>query len=152
MKKIAFVFLAINLLTGCVTMYKPIGLMGGYSDIQLGENIFKVSFRGNGYTRAERAANFCLLRSAEIALENGFNYFVIVESGQSSTISAFTTPTTTTATGSTTTTTYHGQTYIISKPSSTNMILCYKEKPDIQGLVFAAEYVSKSIRQKYDIK
>jgi len=135
------------LLTACATTYQPKGLMGGYSEIQLGENIFKISFHGNGYTSAERAVDLCLLRSADVTLNAGFKYFVIVESGQTAKVGAFTTPTTTTTSGNATisgntiygnatTTTYSGQTYLVSKPSSTNMILCFKEKPDIQGLVF----------------
>ena len=162
MKKMSVMLLAVSLLTACATMYQPVGLGGGYSDIQLGENIFKVSFRGNGYTHAERAADFCLLRSAEVALDNGFKYFVIVESGETSRLSSYTTPTTTrtagTATisgntiyGNATTTTYGGQTYLITRPRSTNTILCFKEKPNIQDLVFTAEYVSKAIKEKYNI-
>jgi len=38
------------LFIACATQYKPLGVTGGYSDMQLGENIFKVSFRGNDYT------------------------------------------------------------------------------------------------------
>jgi hypothetical protein len=163
MKKIIVVLYAASFLVSCATPYKANGIMGGYSDIQLSENVFKVSFRGNGYTNPERAADFCLLRSAEVALANGYNYFVIVESGQSSKVGAYTTPTTTktdanarisgnTIYGNATTTTYGGQTYIISKPSSMNTILCFKEKPDIQGLVFSAEIISRSIKNKYNIK
>lgn len=149
-------------LSGCATAYQPQGLSGGYSETQLGENIFQVSFRGNGYTRGERASDFALLRSAEIATENGFRYFIVVESGTDSSLSTYTTPrqsyTTSnaysygsTAYGSATTTTYGGQTYMIRKPSTTNMILCFTEKPEVAGLVFDAELVQKSLKQKYGI-
>jgi len=149
-------------LTGCATAYQRQGLTGGYSDTQLGENIFQVSFRGNGYTSRERASDFSLLRSAELTLDRGFRYFVIVESEKDTKIGTYTTPTQSYTTGSAygygnyaygtaTTTTYGGQTYFITKPRTTNTILCFKQKPEIKGLVFDAEFVVKSIKQKYRI-
>ena len=162
MRALFILALATVLLGGCATTYQPNSFTGGYSETQLGENIFQVSFRGNGYTSRERASDFSLLRSAEVALENGFRYFVIVESEKGSKVGAYTTPTTSYTTGSAygsgnyaygsaTTTTYGGQTYFISKPRATNTILCFKEKPEINGLVFDAEFVAKSIRQKYNL-
>jgi len=149
-------------LTACATSYQPTGFGGGYTETQLGENIFQVSFKGNGYTAGERASDFALLRSAEITLQNGFRYFVVAESEKGSSLSTYTTPTQSyttgnvygygnTAYGSAHTTTYGGQTYLIRKPSATNTIACFKEKPETSGLVFDAEFVKKSLRQKYGI-
>jgi hypothetical protein len=151
------------LVSGCATHYQKQSFTGGYSETRLGENIFQVSFRGNGYTSRERASDFSLLRSAEVAIENGYRYFVIVESEKYSKVGAYTTPSTSHTTGSAygygnyaygsaTTTTYGGQTFIISKPRANNTILCFKEKPDINALVFDAEFVTKSIRDKYGMK
>jgi hypothetical protein len=53
--------------------------------------------------------------------------------------------------GSARTTTYGGQTYVMRKPSTTNTILCFKEKPETSGLVFDAEFVQRSLKQKYGI-
>jgi hypothetical protein len=156
------ILLAALVLPGCVTPYQHVGFTGGYSETQLGENIFQVSFRGNGYTSHERTSDFSLLRSAELTLERGFRYFIIVESEKDTKIGTYTTPTRSYTTGSAygygnyaygsaTTTTYGGQTYFISKPRATNTILCFKEKPDINGLVFDAEFVVKSVKQKYGI-
>jgi hypothetical protein len=150
----------ITLLEGCATTYQKSGFSGGYSETQLGENIFQVSFRGNGYTSPERTSDFALLRSAEIAIENGYRYFVIVDSKDYSKLSAYTTPKTSQTTGNAyvsgnhvygeaTTTTYGGQTHLVSKPSSSNTILCYKDKPDTDGLIFESEFVIKSIKAKY---
>ncbi len=163
MKRAAGFVLIAFLLSGCATPYKKVGFMGGYSELQLGENIFQVSFRGNGYTRPQRAADLCLLRSAEIALENGYHYFAIIEKIDTSKRSTYTTPTTSKTTGSAyisgnsvsgsaTTTTHGGQTYNISKPRSNNTILCFKEKPDTIGLYFEAEFIIKSIKSSYKIK
>ena len=48
------------LLVGCGTAYQKMGFTGGYTETQLGENIFNVSFQGNGYTSRERASDFLL--------------------------------------------------------------------------------------------
>ena len=150
-------------LSGCATKYQREGWGGGFTETQLGENIFQVSFRGNGYTRADRAADFALLRSAEVATSNGFRYFIVVDSEKGSTFSTYTAPTQSyttanasvygnTAYGSAITTTTGGETYLITKPSATNTIVCFKEKPDVSGLVFDAEFITKSLKDKYGIK
>ena len=147
-------------LIGCATPYQSKGFTGGFSETQLDVNVFQVSFRGNAYTSGERAADFTLLRSAELAIENGYSYFIIVDSERSSQTSSYTTPTTSHTTGSVygsgnyvygsaTTTTTGGQTYFYSKPRSTNTIVLFREKPEINGLVYNAEFVVRSIRQKH---
>lgn len=161
-KVITFVILAV-MLSGCATTYHKRSYTGGYSETQLGENIFKVLFIGNGYTSRERATDFSLLRSSELALENGFKYFIIVDSQEYTKRNSFTTPTTSQTTGSAyvtgnyisgkaTTKTTGGQTYVISKPRSTNTIVCFKEKPVVSGVVYEAEFVAKSIRGKYKMR
>jgi len=67
-------------LVGCAKAYQPKGLSGGFSETQVGENSFNVYFRGNGQTHEERAEDFTLLRSAEVALAHGYQYFIIVDS------------------------------------------------------------------------
>ena len=118
--------------------------------------MFKVSFTGNGYTSQERATDFALLRCAEVAKNNGFNYFAIVSDNTYSEESAYQQPTTSqsksTVQGNsvrTTTTTYGGQTYLISKPRTANTILCFKERPD--GIFYDVKYIIPSIRNKYGI-
>lgn len=66
-------------LVGCATGYKPNGWSGGYSEMKLGNDMYKVSFNGNGYTGSERVANYFLRRCAEITKENGFEYFAMVD-------------------------------------------------------------------------
>lgn len=147
-------------LFACATPYQKSGLSGGFSETQLAENVFRISFRGNGYTRGERSDDFALLRSAELALEHGYTHFALAASGSSTNTSTYTTPTTSYTTGSAysaggsaygsaTTNTYGGQTVFISKPSSTNTVVMFKGKPDIQGMVFDAKFVYDSLRKKY---
>lgn len=148
-------------LQACATSYQSNGFSGGYSETQLDENVFKVSFRGNGYTRRDRVADFTLLRSAELALKNGYNYFVVIDSGSYTTTSTHTTPITTNTTanaygtgnnayGNATSTTTGGQTYNISKPSSSNTIVCFEEKPE-SSFSYNAKFIYKSITEKYGI-
>lgn len=149
--------------SACATTYQKQSFTGGYSETQLSENIFQVSFKGNAYTTPERASDFTLLRSAEITIENEYRYFAIVESEKYSKVGTYTAPTTSQTSGSAfvsgnfvhgtaTTTTYGGQTYVISKPRANNTILCFRDKPDIKGLVFEAAFIIKSIRAKYGMK
>lgn len=152
--KMFFAVALMALLAGCATSYQPVGFSGGYSETQLGEDIFQVTFKGNGYTSRDRAADLSFLRAAELTLEHGFRYFVIVDADKSSTFSTYTSPSTSYTTGtrhSATTTTQGGQMIFISKPASMNTIRCFKEKPAIDGVVFDAEFVAKSIKDKYKI-
>jgi hypothetical protein len=82
-------------LAGCATNYQSRGWSGGYSETQLDENMFMVSFQGNGYTAMDRAIDFTLLRSAALTLENGYNYFATIEANSSTSNSTYTTPITT---------------------------------------------------------
>jgi len=155
------IILVILCVQACATSYQSDGYLGGYSETQLDENVFKVSFRGNGYTRREKVADFTLLRSAELALRGGYNYFVVIDSGSYTATSTHRTPTTTNTTanaygtgnyayGNATSTTTGGQTYNISKPSSSNTIVCFKEKPE-SGFSYSAKFIYKSITEKYGI-
>jgi hypothetical protein len=160
-------------LVSCSTAYQPVGLTGGFSSTRLDENVFQVSFRGNGYTRQERASDYALLRSAEVALEHGFPYFAIVDGQRYAEQSAWTSPSTSTTNlnattygnlstygntgtysgntyGTATTTTYGGQTFLIRRPTASNTILCFKEKPD--GFVYNAAFIVKSMKEKYGLE
>lgn len=149
-------------LTGCATPYKSNGIMGGFSETQLSENVFKVSFRGNGYTSMERAEDFVLFRCAELSKQNGYNYFVIVDEKSYDKISQFQTPAYSTTSGtfspsgnsvsySGNTTFAGGQTITISRPHTTNLIYCFKSKPNVNGVVYDASFICKSIGSKYKI-
>jgi hypothetical protein len=157
-----FLFSTIVLFISCVTPYQTTGYTGGYSETQLAENVFSVVFSGNGYTSFERTTNYCLLRCAELAKMNGFDYFVIVENKERVSQSTYTTPSNYNTTGrvnsvgNTTygnfnTTSSGGQTYNITKPSVNNTIKCFKEKPDNYEIVYESDFVIKSIKSKYQI-
>ena len=159
-------------LAACATRYQPQGMTGGFSSTQLDANVFQVTFKGNGNTSPERANDFTLLRSAELALANGFQYFTIIDSQRYSKDSTYTTPSTATTNinantngiansygnntnysshtqGTATTTVSGGQTYTISKPRTSNTIVCFKEKPD--GFSYNAQFIANSLREKYGL-
>jgi len=149
------------MIMGCATKYQPHGFTGGYSETHLQENMFRVSFSGNEYSGRNRVADFTLLRSAELSLSNGYEYFVIIDEEKHTTTSSYTTPTTYNTTsnanvygnsihGNSTTTSYGGQTYHTSKPSASNTILCFKDKPE-SGLSYNATFIIQSISKKYKI-
>ena len=163
-------------MTGCATGYHSCGYTGGYSDMKLQDDIFKVSFRGNGYTGRGKTSDLALLRCSELALENGYKYFVILGENSDVQTSTYTTPTTANTQGSivsttpvatgggvtvvgnsasySSRTTYSGgETYHINKPSASMTIQCFKEKPEnISALIYAAEQIKTNIRKAYKIK
>ena len=74
-------------LFSCSTGYRPLNDSGGYWDekIESTSNKFKIGYDGNKWhsdpiNRKERVIDLALLRSAEVALENGFKYFIVSDS------------------------------------------------------------------------
>jgi hypothetical protein len=128
-------------LVGCATPYQPSGLGGGFTDSQLDANTFRVGFRGNGYTPRETVENYLLYRCAELAVERGFDHFVILGSDTETKTGSFTTPGTyrSTTTGYATSSgnfaygsaytrgTYTpGQTFTVTRYGGTAMIKAFK--------------------------
>ena len=158
--KIIIVALSLLLFTGCATTYQSHSFTGGYSETQLDYNVFKVQFSGNGYTGRQRTSDFCLLRCAELCKMSGYNYFVIVSGQEYTSHSSYTAPTRTTTTGranvvgntvygSSSSTTTGGQTYNFAKPSNSNTIVCFTEKPE--GFAYNADFLYNSISKQYNI-
>ena len=128
MKKILTVLLCLSL-AGCATGYHSKGLTGGYSNMKLQDNIFKVTFRGNAYSSMERTGDFALLRSAEITIENGYKYFVVLETN--SFIKIFS--------------------YIM--PATDMTIECFQDKPaDVKGMIYDAWQIKTNIKKAYNIQ
>lgn len=161
MKRAIIILFVLVWVQGCATSYQSNGLTGGYSETQLDENLFNVTFKGNGYTSRERAEDFTLMRSAELAIQNGYNYFQIIKSEDHTKNDVRTRPTTTTtkmnvsgkgnsASGEAKTRTTGGNSYTVARPSTSNTILCFKDKPD-SGFSYNAEFIYKSISKKYGI-
>lgn len=74
-----FTLLAL-LLSGCNSgNYQSYQGGVGYSSIHQNDNIYTVTYTGTKTTKIEKVNDFALLRSAELAIEKGYNYFVITQ-------------------------------------------------------------------------
>jgi hypothetical protein len=168
----------ILILSGCATSYHSIGLTGGYTDTQLAPDVFRVVFRGNGYTAPERAQDFALLRASELTLQRGCICFAIIDEHNSTSISTWTTPghTDTIAYGTgysygniylnpyggrysgtssayvkASTTYTPPETYVFYKPETGLLVRAFQTKPD--GIfTFDAAFLERSLKQTYRIK
>lgn len=102
-----------------------------------------------------------LLRSAEVALESKFKYFVVVNSETWDRATTTTTPAEATTKiqqkgvllrrDKAVTTVTQGETRTTLNPSASKTILCYTEKPEGIEAVYDAEFVANSIRKSYNI-
>ncbi len=166
------------ILAGCATSYHSSGFAGGFSDTQFAPDAFRVVFRGNGYTSAERVQDFALLRASELTIQHGFTCFAIIDESDTTRTSSYTTPgyanTTASVTGSSSGDvylnpyggTYSGtssayvnanttytppQTYVFYKPQTGIMFRCFQTKPE--GIfTYDATFLDQSLKQKYHIK
>lgn len=114
------------------TAYAPKGVFGGYSDLQLGSDMFEVKFQGNGNTGSDKSIDLCMLRCGELTLQNGYNYFFILDGRSGNTgvnINA-----------------------MASHPASTNTIKLFKEKPADDLGFYDANFVVSSFKKKYNLK
>jgi len=66
------------LLASCATPYSPTGLLGGFSVKELREDVYRVTFAGNGYTTNETAQAYWLYQCAELTLDKGYYGFEIL--------------------------------------------------------------------------
>lgn len=79
MKKIIYALLmSLIILSGCSTGYHPAGLNGGFADMALSADTYKVSFRGNGLSSQDHVQSYLLRRCAELTINKGYRYFVVI--------------------------------------------------------------------------
>ncbi len=147
-------------MAGCATPYQHKTFRGGYAERQMSENVFEVSFRGNTYSGKQQVSDLCLLRSAQVALEHGFRYFVITNVYSELDRRAYTAPVPyATAAGprgelgladlgtpfvSTTS-------YVVANPTVVNVIAGYAERPEADASVVDAEATKAVLMKKYGI-
>ncbi len=134
-----FIFSMIIFLSSCATSYHRKSFTGGYSEIRIREDVFKVLFKGNSRTSMERAVDFALLRSAVLTLRSGYKYFVITK-GKHYVKEFYQVY-------------YDGITansQLVQKPRVYFDIKCYHSKP--KGHSYNANYLAESIKEKYRLK
>ncbi len=153
------------MVAGCSTGYHRQGFSGEYTDMCIQDDVYQVFFNGNGYTSSQKAADFALLRCAEITLEKSCKYFSVLNENSGSETSLYTTPATTYHSGSVNmygnsnyasgsysgySQTTGGQTYSFSKPSTQYMIQMLKEKQS-DRFCYDAQQVYDNIRTNYKL-
>lgn len=155
MKKL-MIGMFVLLLVGCATPYTPNGVIGGYSDVQLNENTFKVTTKGNGYTSKDRVFELNLLRASYLTVENNFKYFLIADANTDVSSATFVTPTTTTFNAYSyggytngTINSYGGIPITARFPTATFIIQCFSEKPESSPRIFDAQLIIKNLKPKY---
>lgn len=52
---------------------------GGYSEIRVEPNRFRVNFAGNSLTSRETVEGYLLFRAAELTVQNGYDWFAVVD-------------------------------------------------------------------------
>jgi len=134
----------------------------GYSESQISPSIVRVNFSGSAGTNDTRAVDFALLRAAEVALEQGYPYFVVRDHDNKSTSNTSTTtstgfPTTTCNKKGLCTTTYGPSTTTSTTtrwPTHENLIELFAEvPPDSETLfVLEARFVQRVLREKYELE
>lgn len=172
MKKFAFVLVSLALISGCASPYKSIGIGGGYDETMLSPNMFRVSFRGNGYTSMERAKDYALLRSSDIAINYGFSHFIITEDESYAKRMSVYVPGNTTVSykgtsnaqyqgsgsykiatrGTAVSSTSPGYSYDITKPKAVFIVVAFKDADSAPDGAFDAVFLRNSLRNKYNIK
>jgi len=83
MLKIAFGAILALAIVGCATapIYEPAQDQNdfGYSEQKIEENRYRVSYNGDASTSRATVENFLLYRMSEITLEQGFDYFKVLD-------------------------------------------------------------------------
>ena len=75
-------------LAGCAadpTPYQPASNGYGFTQQQIEGNRYRVTFAGNGDTSLDTVRNYMLYRAAEVTVESGHDYFVVVDQNTQST-------------------------------------------------------------------
>ncbi|HUJ73711.1 MAG TPA: hypothetical protein VL359_02590 [bacterium] len=78
----ATALLVSGLLAACTvlpTPYQPLAGNGGYEEVRLQPDVYRVSFQGNAETRPVDVIDFAFLRCAELTLAAGYTHFVVLQ-------------------------------------------------------------------------
>ncbi len=91
MKKKAIFLLGIGLLflASCATKYVPMSDSifsdhTGYAETPIDSSTYEVTFTGNQQTSAEVVGRYAIYRAAEITVDKGFDYFIVIDRDNSS--------------------------------------------------------------------
>lgn len=157
LKRCLIGLLAASLLASCATGYQPSNGSTGYSDTQLQQDMFKVSYAGNAGTNHGMAKDMVLMRAAHLAMDHGFNYFVIVDSkpartqAQRKAIVSRKEMREDIATGADSRFALQGFDLYDGKPEQTDIVKCYTTKPDTAEQVYEAKDTFNYYIRRYQL-
>ena len=121
--------LSVLLLAACASVYHPLNANGGYSEVQIDRNVFRVTVQGNVRSRQQQTDEMALLRSAEVALANGYPYFTSSGASTGSALSLAAT--------------------VVSIPATTATIVGYATYPDTAAVVHDASRIVADLGPRY---
>lgn len=139
---------AVVVLSGCATAYQAKGFTGGFSETLLAPDTFKVQFSGNGYTSAERASDFVILRAADKSMELGCNYFGVASEANGASVGSASFGTAGWGRGGAW---GFSNTIPVVKPHTALLVKCFRDQQPGVNLL-DAHFVDRSIRSKYGLK
>ena len=79
MKKLLLAIVLPLIITGCATKYHQKNLFGGYSDQKFEKDVYQVGFDASLFTDKDRIEQFIQYRSAEIVIEQGYQFYTIID-------------------------------------------------------------------------
>jgi hypothetical protein len=149
-------------ITSCATPYQPYGITGGYKETPLAPDVVRITVEGNGYTSRDRVQDYALLRAAEMALQSGYPYFVVINERNDTSTGSFTTAGSSYTSGSVygagnsayysgTTTYVPGQTLTFQFPE-TGLLVKFLKVKSKDAMVFDAKFLTNTLKQKYKIQ
>ena len=129
-------------LAGCVTPLQPDNYENKFNVTQLAADQFLVDYSNWDIVADDSVVDFALLRSAEVTLQNGYHYFVMVD-GESAADPASAEP----PLPDVEYVMHDGMRYRLAAPGADNRIICFRENPAVSGYV--ALFVKASLRARY---
>lgn len=81
MKTVLATAVAAVLLTACATAYQSGGFSGGFSEMQMAQDTYRIQFKGNAFTGANETSEMAMLRAAELTLQSGYTHFIVMGAG-----------------------------------------------------------------------
>ena len=135
-------------LSGCATAYQAKGFTGGFSETLLAPDTIKVQNSGNGYTSAERASDFVILRAADKSMELGCNYFGVASEANGASVGSASIGSAGWGRGGAW---GFSSTIPVVKPHTGLLVKCFHDQQPGMNLL-DAHFVDQSVRSKYGLK
>ncbi len=148
LSSLRLIFFVPLVFVSCATGYIKSTLgKAGYNEKHLEKNIFQISFKGNAYTSRERVLDLLSLRSADLALSEGYKYYIIEYSVNLSVNNSGTKVKM--RNGMPVYSAYDGGVLYYHYQHE---IICYKKRPEEKGEIYDAQDIFSRISKKYAFK